>query len=317
MAVRIGSVKIKRRDTTNDSLFMVSAVMFILFALIIPAGAEKDDNRYAGAGICKDCHEQQIQSLQKSLHWKKAIKDSPVADKGCESCHGSAATHVSEGGGSTRDLITFSKRESARQKSGVCLTCHQNSKEIVFWDSGVHKRNDIACVDCHTIHSGARHNLKTAEPFLCLTCHKEVRTQLNKRSHHPMQEGKVKCTDCHTPHGGFGNKMVKADSTPELCYKCHAEKRGPFAFEHPPVVENCGTCHQVHGSNHENLLVSKAPQLCESCHNTGSGHTSRAYTLQNSFGGAATANKNKFFAQGCLNCHANIHGSSRSPAFVR
>lgn len=140
---------------------------------------------------------------------------------------------------------------------------------------------------------------------------------MNRRSHHPMQEGKIKCTDCHTPHGGFGKKMVRADSTPDLCFKCHAEKRGPFAFEHPPVVENCATCHEVHGSNHDNLLVSKVPQICQSCHNTGSGHTSRAYNLQHSFGGAATANKNKFFAQGCLNCHGNIHGSNRNPAFER
>jgi hypothetical protein len=59
------------------------------------------------------------------------------------------------------------------------------------------------------------------------------------------------------------------------------------------------------------------PQLCESCHNIGAGHTSRAYTKQHGFLGEATANKNKFFARGCLNCHGNIHGSNRAPMFLR
>lgn len=293
-------------------------VVFIIFSfLAVAVAAEKSDNRYAGVEACQDCHDQQIKSLARSLHWKKAIKGSPAADKGCESCHGSAGAHVRAGGGTTKDLITFSKQESTRQKSNACLSCHQDSKSVGFWDSGIHGRRDVACGDCHTIHSAARRNLKASEPYLCISCHKDMRGRMNRRSHHPMQEGKIKCTDCHTPHGGFGKKMVRADSTPDLCFKCHAEKRGPFAFEHPPVVENCATCHEVHGSNHDNLLVSKVPQICQSCHNTGSGHTSRAYNLQHSFGGAATANKNKFFAQGCLNCHGNIHGSNRNPAFER
>jgi DmsE family decaheme c-type cytochrome len=295
--------------------FLLAA--FVIFGTLTILGAEKNDNRYGGADVCQGCHDEQTKSLSKSLHWKKAIKSSPGADKGCESCHGAAGAHVSAGGGTAKDLITFGKSESARQKSQACLSCHQDSKSVVFWESGAHARRDVACVDCHTIHSSARRNLKASEPNLCISCHKDIRSRMNRRSHHPMQEGKVKCTDCHTPHGGFGTKMVKADSTPDLCFKCHTEKRGPYAFEHPPVVENCATCHEVHGSNHDNMLTSKAPQLCESCHNTGSGHTSRAYTLQHSFGGAATANKNKFIGRGCLNCHGNIHGSNRSPALDR
>jgi DmsE family decaheme c-type cytochrome len=299
------------------SLLLLTAAFVVLGAPAIPAAADKQDNRYAGAGVCQECHDQQTKSLARSLHWKKAIKGSPAADKGCEACHGSAGAHVSAGGGATKDLITFNKQEDPALKSRACLSCHQDSKNVIFWDAGAHSRGNVTCVDCHTIHSSSRHNLKSAEPSLCMSCHKDLRNRMNRRSRHPVQEGKVKCTDCHTPHGGFGRKMVRADSTPDLCFKCHAEKRGPFAFEHAPVVENCATCHDVHGSNHDSLLVSKVPQLCQSCHNTGSGHTSRAYTLQHGFGGAATGSKNKFFARGCLNCHGNIHGSNRSPDFVR
>jgi DmsE family decaheme c-type cytochrome len=110
--------------------------------------------------------------------------------------------------------------------------------------------------------------------------------------------------------------MIKADSVNELCYKCHAEKRGPYAFEHPPVPENCLYCHEIHGSNHRGLLVRKVPLLCQSCHNDG-GHPGNPYTNLHSFRGPATSNKNRFFARSCLNCHGNIHGSSLSPGFVR
>jgi DmsE family decaheme c-type cytochrome len=296
-------------------------VLLIMLMFFQPAfyafGSDgKDEGIYAGAGVCQECHVEQTKSMSRTPHWKKAIKDSPVADKGCESCHGSGASHVREGGGTIRDLITFSKKETAMQKSGVCLNCHEESKNMSSWDSGTHKKNDITCIDCHTVHNSAIHNLKASQPNLCLSCHKSVGNQLKRQAHHPIQEGKVKCTSCHTPHGGSGPKMIKADSAPDLCYKCHTEKRGPFAFEHPPVAENCGTCHQPHGSNHENLLTSRPPRLCQGCHST-SGHNNRPYSFQNSFGGSATSSRNRFVSKGCVNCHGDIHGSNRSPFMVR
>lgn len=297
--------------------FLLLSVLFFSLTSFFASGAAEEDNKgYVGDNVCKDCHEQQIQSLRNNLHWKKTIKNSPAAVNGCESCHGSGAAHVSEAGGTTKDLTTFSKEETAKQKSSACLNCHEESEAIAFWDSGAHKRNDVTCTDCHSIHSGTRTNLKASEPNLCLTCHKDVRSLLNRQAHHPIREGKVKCTDCHTPHGGPGPKMINADSVPDLCYKCHTEKRGPFAFEHPPVAENCLICHQPHGSNHESLLTSKPPRLCQDCH-TPNGHNNRPYSLQNSFRGFATSSRNRFVGEACLNCHGDIHGSNRSPYMVR
>ena len=313
----IKRVSLYGRAAMKKQVVAFSVMLICSFPAFFAMGAAgKDEDRYAGAGVCLECHVEQTKSMSKTPHWKKAIKGSPVANKECESCHGPGAAHVREGGGTTRDLITFTKKETAKQKSEACLACHQNSKEITFFDLGVHKQNDVTCVDCHSVHNGAVHNLKMSQPNLCLTCHKDVKSQLNRQAHHPIQEGKVKCTDCHTPHGGFGPKMIKADSIQDLCYTCHTEKRGPFAFEHPPVAENCLNCHQPHGSNHENLLMSKPPRLCQGCHSD-SGHRNRPYSFQNRLGGNATGSQNRFVGQGCLNCHGNIHGSNRSPFFVR
>ena len=41
---------------------------------------------------------------------------------------------------------------------------------------------------------------------------------------------------------------MKRDSVNDPCYPCHMEKRGPFVHNHRPVSENCGICHDVHGT---------------------------------------------------------------------
>jgi DmsE family decaheme c-type cytochrome len=279
--------------------------------------AEGGSANSAGIDGCVTCHDKQTQSIGRSIHWKKAIKDAPINGQGCDSCHGPGAAHMEKGGGKgVGNLVTFSKNESSDRKSRKCLQCHGDSKEMTAWSLNKHRTADISCDNCHTVHGRGKRSLKASEPALCLSCHGDIRSKVNKQSHHPVYEGKVKCTDCHTPHGAFGNKMTRAESVADLCYRCHGDKRGPYAFEHPPVVENCLTCHEVHGSNHDNLLVAKPPRLCQTCH-AGSGHNNRPYSFQNSFTGSATGSKPRFIAKGCVNCHGNIHGSNRSPFFER
>ena len=84
-------------------------------------------------------------------------------------------------------------------------------------------------------------------------------------SHHPIMEGKMVCSDCHDPHGQL-EKNLKAETINLLCYKCHAEKQGPFAYPHPPVNENCCICHEPHGTVANNLLRQPPTFLCLRCH---------------------------------------------------
>ena len=55
--------------------------------------------------------------------------------------------------------------------------------------------------------------------------------------------------------------LLKEASVNDTCYKCHAEKRGPFLYEHAPVRENCLNCHDPHGSANEKLLLVSRPRL--------------------------------------------------------
>ena len=306
-------------------LFFLS--IFLVLGLV-PISQETviGDSGFVGSETCKDCHEPYYNRFMKSIHGKKAIPGTPINRDGCESCHGPGAQHVEKGGGRGVAIFAFSNKVSPTERSAKCLACHENMRGVENWNLSKHKSFLVTCDNCHSIHSAVpgKDYLKAPEPDLCFGCHRNIRTQFNKQSHHPIKEAFVgrqalKCSSCHNPMGTFDIKaMIRADSVNDLCYKCHAEKRGPYAFEHPPVTENCLNCHEMHGSNHSRLLTRKVPLLCESCHDTvGGRHNTDPYTNLHSFLGTATSGKNRFFGRGCLNCHGNIHGSSLSEFFVR
>ena len=280
----------------------VLVLLVPLFLLALPPGAIAQNAKFVGSDACKNCHEDAFKSYVSSIHGKAYVPGSPGKREGCEACHGPGSVHVEKGGGK-EGIIS-----SAKHMAANCQSCHQDSKALAFWNMGRHKTNGVYCADCHSSHAvGIKKNLKAPEPVLCYGCHKDIRSQTGRQSHHPVNEGKMKCSDCHSSHGSFGKAMIKADSTNELCYKCHAEKRGPYMFEHPPVSENCLNCHQVHGSSHNQLLIKKPPQLCQACHDW-SRHPGTPYTKFETFKGPSPSNR--MYARNCSLCHTTVHGSN-------
>ena len=104
----------------------------------------------------------------------------------------------------------------------------------------------------------------------------------------------------------MGDALARRATVNDTCLACHAELRGPFLWEHAPVVEDCGTCHVPHGSNQPALLARRAPQLCQGCHSS-VGHRSFAQTPEDLAAGRAGA---FLLANACLNCHFAVHGSN-------
>jgi predicted CXXCH cytochrome family protein len=125
----------------------------------------------------------------------------------------------------------------------------------------------------------------------CLRCHQAERAQFSMPYHHPVREGKMSCADCHDPHGGAAGDNLRMASVNQLCLSCHAQYRGPFAYQHPPVTEDCLLCHFPHGSPNTNLLEVSEPALCLQCH---AGHHNGA--------GLPLTDR-------CTNCHISIHGT--------
>lgn len=302
----------------NVSLLLISGLLLLGVGTSVSnaetptAGAASG---HVGAETCKGCHEALYESYAKNMHSKKNIPGAPGSGKECESCHGAGAGHVEKGGGRGTGMGNFGKNEEAKDKAARCLACHGESERLALWESSKHNSEGISCDSCHSGHSNLPKSLKKPQSELCVTCHRDIGSQINKQSHHPIKEGKVTCSDCHDPHGSLNPKNLKADSVNELCYKCHAEKRGPFLHEHPPVAEDCLTCHVAHGSNHNKLLNQKTPMLCQSCHIGTSGHFGAPFTAAKGFGANTPASPTNYtsvraIGRACLNCHAAIHGSN-------
>ncbi len=291
-------------------------------------------DEYVGSEVCKDCHEDQFKAFEKTSHaelakmgsWKSKVT-------GCEACHGPGKAHVEEG--DPAKIISY-KNKSSKEISETCLGCHAGREERNNFRRGEHWRNDIGCTDCHSPHSTpAGRNvpqsitfvgpanaekqdfstiamLKKGEPQLCVGCHGEVKPDFQKSFHHKVLEGIMKCSDCHNPHGGFELKQARlATGADAACIKCHADKQGPFTYEHAPLkTDGCTACHTPHGSSNPRLLrFAQVNQLCLTCHSV-------AHDVGAVEPGGPQHNQNAQYAN-CTACHVKIHGSRTSPVFFR
>ena len=286
------------------------------------------DGEYStrGADVCLGCHDEEESfptlAVFKTIHGHPSLEDSPFhthADSNfpeglqCEACHGPVGEHGRKflNEGETREsMLNFGVRANVdtELQNQMCLACHDDYNRA-HWLHSEHEASDLACADCHQIHSEvdpvrsvATHNK------VCASCHQDVAWEAGRLSSHPMMANQLVCRDCHDPHGGNVNSssLIRETTINQLCANCHLEITGPFLWEHPPVVEDCATCHEPHGSNNRALLKMDVPQLCQSCH-TSPGHRSLRMNPDlkpTEFGGEF------LFLSACLNCHSSIHGSN-------
>ena len=310
------------------SFIALAAASVIAALLATPVLAQqKPAQGEAVAPVCANCHEAAWKAIDLSHHGAK----SDASGSMCQACHGDATEHLKDPM-KAKMANPFGKAGTSEQRTAVCMTCHSGNRNLAFWTSGKHQINEVSCNNCHSIHGKnlAPSINKFVTTFLpnqaetCWQCHQPIRAANFKPSHHPIIEGKVKCSDCHNPHGALSPAMVKQPTINDQCYSCHADKRGPYVFNHPPVEENCATCHNPHGSVHNALLNESAPNLCQDCHDW-SRHPGTIYgaaggwICQPGDNSAACAGKTgqpnasvntRLVARACLNCHNAIHGSN-------
>jgi DmsE family decaheme c-type cytochrome len=267
---------------------------------------------FVGSDVCAACHGELADHLKETPHGKSVFAS--LAPQGCETCHGPGSAHAQDP--SNPALQPKLTKLDVLAQSQVCQKCHAGGNQF-FWHGSVHETRNLSCLSCHGIHTfkSQTGQLKAASTVeACVTCHKDVRAQMWKSSHHPIREGKITCTDCHNPHGSTTPTLIKANSVNEQCYSCHLDKRGPFLWEHPPVLENCLNCHVPHGSNHIKLQKTSVPYLCQQCHadiehpSVMYDRTTQADVPQGADG--ESGGSNRLFNRACLNCHAQIHGSN-------
>jgi len=283
------------------------------------------DATLAGDKACTRCHDEgeakPVLSIYQTRHGVRADGRTP----GCQSCHGASKSHIDNPAGVSPRPVTDVPMgpkvsgAAADKQQQVCLSCHKGGQRI-HWGGSQHEAAGVACTSCHTTHTHQDKVMaKKTQTEVCFACHKSERAQAHRLSTHPLAAGKMACSDCHNPHGSTGPKLMRKDSVNETCTTCHADRRGPFLWEHAPSTESCSNCHVPHGSNTAPLLKARAPWLCQSCHsgdhaaqvNSGANLQNGAVTTVNGTqplaGAAARA---QMGGRACLSCHMMVHGSN-------
>ncbi len=300
----------------------------------------KPGSGYAGNESCLagECHTSRAVQLSKTIHSHTDVVGMH-GSASCEACHGPGKEHTDREKEADRTKVKdpeaakliFAFTGSPEANAAPCLACHRSSKEHDLFSRSEHKLQAVSCNECHASHlvlngsaadraqssftvaklTGApalreetrwlnESLLRNPQQELCVSCHRSVEAQFSLPVRHRVLDGGMKCTDCHNAHGSLTKPLLKKASSYDTCVSCHAEKRGPFVFEHAAVkVEGCTSCHTPHGSVTQHLLTrGEARFLCVSCHG---GHGNLSYQSSGQ----------------CTRCHVGIHGSNTSAAFVK
>lgn len=254
---------------------------------------------------CTFCHWKESEAIEPTKHSVVGDPRSP-AGKGsaCQSCHGPSEEHAQNF--RVKPAVVFSTATQPEQRDATCLACHEGGNRA-YWAGAAHARSDVACNDCHKAHRPTDPVIvASAQSGVCFDCHKDVRAATLSLSTHPLRSGWMPCSSCHNSHGSVGDASLIKANVNDTCFTCHADKRGPYLWTHPPAAENCASCHDAHGTNNAPLLVTRQPYLCMQCHLTPQ-HGSNLFSGNNlppATGGA------QMLGNSCANCHMKVHGSN-------
>jgi DmsE family decaheme c-type cytochrome len=267
-----------------------------------------------GADTCLKCHDEDskfpVVDIFKTPHGQKADARAPFAQLQCESCHGPGGEHARKQPVGERQgpIGTFGLKAATppEAQDATCLKCHAGAGRH-DWPGSAHESAGIPCAACHTVHA-ADDPVRAArsQTEVCGACHARERAASLGAFAHPLRDARMRCTDCHAAHGSAGDAQLAQGSVNDTCFTCHADKRGPFLWEHAPAAEDCTLCHAAHGAPHRGMLTQRPPLLCQQCH-AQAGHPSLALTPGGLPSGAASA---FLLVGGCANCHSQVHGSN-------
>lgn len=180
---------------------------------------------------------------------------------------------------------------------------------------------------------------------VCGTCHEDIAKAFSTTPHYLVDgkdrkrgfEGKA-CESCHGPGAKHAGSADAADirnpgklgavALDRICLTCHVNQptqMGRLQSSHAKDQVACTTCHTIHATGSEVLVVRKTEainKLCEGCHLTVAAQFQQPYhhklpegamscvDCHNPHGSMKQAMTQSFGANepGCLNCHGDKRG---------
>lgn len=271
------------------------ALAALAFASLALAPQDREEATAIGTSSCADCHEEMVEQMALTIHGRLGNHELD-SERLCESCHGPGSIH-GDSEGETPIAHRFQGAAVEDDVAATCVLCHTGG-ETLGWPGSMHAADGVSCTECHDVKEPYRRRNSQEQAKLCATCHADQRALFDMPSHHPLREGKMLCTDCHNPHGSE-EQHLRSDNINDLCFRCHADKEGPFLYEHEPARESCLLCHYSKGAPTNNLLKANEAVLCLRCH---AGHEDVHPRLTSPTLRAGYMTK-------CTRCHSQIHGS--------
>lgn len=188
-----------------------------------------------------------------------------------------------------------------------------------------------------------------ASPYVgseaCTACHEDIAKAFAKTPHHVADgtdkkrgfDGKA-CESCHGPGAKHAGSADAADirnpgklapaAVDRICLACHLNQPthiGRLTSSHAKDLVACTSCHKIHATGHEQLVVRKREEInqqCEGCHLTVATEFQKPFhhkvpegamsciDCHNPHGSMKHAMAQSFGANepGCLNCHGDKRG---------
>ena len=259
---------------------------------------------YVGAEACATCHTGYDASIRSSRHGQAQDPRTPAAAQGCETCHGPGEAHASDP--EKVKPVQFDRlpaREVDRQLRDVPQPGTACAVEGQPARSAQRLVRDLPQRPPAEVGQGAAEDVDQQKQ--CMSCHRDKVAKLRSLRPHAGARGQDGVLVLPQP-ARLDQRPAAADGQLDQrsCSSCHAEKRGPYLFEHAGISgDSCATCHDPHGSNNDRMLVAKLPFLCQRCHN----HTRHPSTI---YDNKVLQTSNRLYGRSCVTCHSAIHGSN-------
>ena len=185
----------------------------------------------ADAPSCGDCHERSRRRSPANPHGR-----GPASCPATRRARAATAT----GRPTWRRAATSRSSRASTAPTGAetCLTCHDVTTEHTSYRNGVHGDTEtVNCLTCHSVHTPHAKEpklLAKRQTELCASCHQTPDRPMRSKAYvHHLDRGGFTCASCHEPHGRKGEGALKLTRQGDLpCLGCHAEKRGPYVYEH-------------------------------------------------------------------------------------
>lgn len=251
--------------------------------------------------VCGDCHPDQGDAHDHSLHGQAAARGDPLAPS-CAHCHG------------THDILSHTDSRSPTRVMNIpflCGECHHEGTEVSLtrnipqeqilenYSLSIHGeglyRQGLAvtavCTSCHTSHEilphtdpeSSIHRDRVADT--CMACHAQI-----EEVHHQVIEGELweaepgavpACVDCHSPHE-IRRVYYEAGAANEDCLTCHrdpdisghslgremslyVDEQGIYSGAHASIA--CAQCHtEVSSALSRPCAAIESRVDCAICH---------------------------------------------------